>query len=39
MVSRVAERIVTGPAAFFVAWALDISAYAVHSFQQRSHRH
>jgi hypothetical protein len=39
MVSRIAGRIVTGPAAFFVAWMLDISAYAVHSFQQRSPRH
>jgi hypothetical protein len=38
MVSWIAGRIVTGPAAFFVAWALDIAAYARHSFERRLHR-
>jgi hypothetical protein len=26
--SRIAARIVTGPAAFFVAWLIDVIAYA-----------
>jgi hypothetical protein len=38
MVSRIVGRIVTGPAAFFVAWVLDISAYAAHSFRRRLQR-
>jgi len=39
MVSRIAGRIVTGPAAFFLAWALDVAAYAGHSIERRLHRH
>jgi hypothetical protein len=38
MVSRIAGRIVTGPAAFFVAWVIDISAFALSVFRRRLHR-
>jgi hypothetical protein len=38
MVSRVAGRIVTGPAAFFAAWAIDISVFAVSGIQRRLRR-
>jgi hypothetical protein len=39
MASRIAGRIVTGPAAFFVAWVIDISAFALSAFRRRLHRH
>jgi hypothetical protein len=39
MASRIAGRIVTGPAAFFVAWVIDISAFALSAFRRRLRRH
>jgi hypothetical protein len=38
MVSRIAGRMLTGPAAFFVAWVIDVGAFALSSFRQRLHR-
>jgi hypothetical protein len=42
MVIRIAGRIVTGPAAFFLAWVIDVSAFAAgaarHTARQRLRR-
>jgi hypothetical protein len=38
MPSRIAGLIVTGPAAFFVAWMIDISAYAASDIRRRLRR-
>jgi hypothetical protein len=38
MVSRIAGRMVTGPAAFFVAWVIEVGAFALSGFRQRLDR-
>jgi hypothetical protein len=38
MVSRIAGLIVTGPAAFFVAWMIDIGVYATSGIRRRLRR-
>jgi hypothetical protein len=38
VLSRVLGRIVTGPAAFFLAWCIDIAAFAAAAVRQRRRR-
>jgi hypothetical protein len=38
MVSRIAGRMLTGPVAFFVAWVIDVGAFALSEFRQRLDR-
>jgi hypothetical protein len=38
MVSRIAGRWLTGPAAFFVAWVIDVGAFALSGLRRRLHR-
>jgi hypothetical protein len=38
VLSRISARIVTGPAAFFVAWLIDVTAFAAAVARRRLRR-